>query len=116
MGRYPVLTVFAWVLGGLGILTWFFTAVFVLYVVISWNDLANLLTSLDWLIGEIPADVIQRIALFIVARVVVSGAITGLALLGIGQFFHLMVDIADDTRLLRLHRDREYVEERRGRP
>jgi hypothetical protein len=115
MGRYPVLTVFAWVLSGLGVLTWFFTVVFVAYVISYGNQLDNFLSSLRWLFGDMAADVVQVGAFYIVARVVISGAIGGLAFMGIGQFFHLMVDIADDTRLLRLHRDREMLESRRGR-
>lgn len=114
MGRYAVLTVFAWVLGGLGVLTWFFTIVFVAYVISYGNQLDSLLGSLRWLFGDVAADVVQVGAFYIVARVVISGAVSGLALLGIGQFFHLMVDIADDTRLLRLHRDREMLERMRG--
>jgi hypothetical protein len=116
MGRYGVLTVFAWVLGGLGILTWFFTAIFLLYAIFYANQFQNLLVDLRWLLGDLAADVVQSAAWFIVVRVVLSGAITGLAFLGIGQFFHMMVDIADDTRLLRLHRDREMLEQRHGRP
>lgn len=116
MGRYGVLTVFAWVLGGLGILTWFFTAVFVLYSLFYANQFQSFMLDLRWLLGDLAADVVETAAWLIVVRVVVSGAISGLALLGIGQFFHLMVDIADDTRLLRLHRDREMLEQRHGRP
>lgn len=114
MGRYPIVQVFGWMLMALGAVTWAFTGVFVVYVLsVGSQIVSDLLVPLQPLLGDFATNVTQVSIAAVVFRVVVSGVVGGIVLMGIGQFVHMMNDMADDVRSLRLLRDREMTESRR---
>ena len=109
MTRYPLLYAWAIVQMILGVLIWALTAFGVLAVAFAGPnfqvDLNNALSVFIYAVKSVS-----------IANLLFFGGLGGLASLAAGQFILMLMDIADDTRLLRLHRDREWLEERHGRP
>lgn len=107
MGRYPLIQLFAWTLMALGVLTWALTGVGVV-ILLSIDP-----NSFRFQLGNLVSELIQIVLGFTIWRLLVGGLISGISLLGTGQLLILLMDMADDTRAMRMHRDRELVESKR---
>ena len=117
MTRYP----FVWLMGMvnmcLGVLVWLLTALAfcllltaspVYYAPGTANWLSDLLYQLTAAVRGVGS-----------VTLVIYGFIAGLSLLASGQLLWLLLDWAEDTRIMRMHREREELErqiQRGGRP
>lgn len=102
--RYWALWVFSFVLEWLGIVTWAFAGFFTVYILsVGYGYSAN------------PADawsmLVYQLMMYGVWRIMLVGALAGLALLAAGQFISLLMDIEENTRAERL-----VIKERRAQP
>lgn len=102
MTRYPLLYAWAMVQMILGLVVWGLTAagVFALATV-GPNfqvDFDNIISVFIWAVKSIT-----------VSELLLVGGLSGLASLAAGQFILMIMDIADDTRAMRVHRDNEML-------
>jgi hypothetical protein len=108
MTRYPLLYAWAIVQMILGVIIWALTAVAVIAIaVVGPNfqvDFNNVVSVFIWTVKGIG-----------IGELLLAGGLGGLASLAAGQFILMLMDMADDTRSLRVYREREVREDLIGR-
>jgi hypothetical protein len=109
MTRYPLLYAWAIVQMVLGLIIWALTAVAVIAIAVVGPDFqvdfTNPLSMFIWSVKSAG-----------IAQVLLVGGLGGLGSLAAGQFIMMLIDMADDTRSLRVYREREVRHEITGRP
>ena len=108
MTRYPFLYAWALVQMVLGLIVWALTAVGVIAIAVVGPDFQvdfnNVLSVFIWTVKSIA-----------VSELLLVGGLSGLASLAAGQLIIMLMDMADDTRSLRILREREVRQDIVGR-
>jgi hypothetical protein len=100
--RYFWLWLFSFVLEFLGVFVWALTATAVVAVLTISPQFIP--TPGDWL-----SNLIFTLVQVGIWRMIVGGVLGGLSLLASGQFISLMMDVEENTRALRIKRERELM-------
>lgn len=110
MERYPIVWAFSWVLIGLGGVAWLAAVGVVIWSIQHGQQvqtLANQLLGPGW--GGLFGDTIEATVIEVVVRLIIYG----LGLMASGQFLMMLMDWAEDTRVLAACKQHEMIERRR---
>ncbi len=111
MERYFIVWIFSWVLIGLGIVAWLAAFVVVIYALQYGPQLRDVTSQL---LGADFSQFIGTTAEAGAIGIIVRLLIYGISLMASGQFLMMLMDWAEDTRVLRAYKEREMLALHKG--
>lgn len=113
MERYFIVWAFSWVLVGLGIVAWLGALGVIIWAMQNAQAVQNMANQLTQLLGPEWGGLVGRTVEAAVVELVVRLVIYGLGLMASGQFLMMLMDWAEDTRVLAACKQHEMIERRR---
>ena len=113
MERYFIVWAFSWVLVGLGIVAWLGALGVIIWAMQNAQAVQSVVGQLNQLLGSDVAALFGNSLDAAVVAIVVRLVIYGLGLMASGQFLMMLMDWAEDPRVLAACKHHEMIERRR---